>query len=953
MLINGEEHNDLCIGIDLGTTNSVLAAINLRANGNIVSKVIEIDRAVETYNSGNSIKFSMKKEATLPSCVYYNEERNFSPVVGNFAKTQFSLRPLLVAKSIKSQMGNSVAEGLSLNIPDKTPAQISARILEHLLKSAARIFRQSEINDAVITVPANFDSIMCQATLNAAEIAGIKVRNTDGSLRSILLPEPQAVIYDFINQVHNGEISDKILDLSSTKNVMVFDLGGGTLDITLHKISRREDAPDVLNVEDLAINRYTLLGGDDFDYALAEKMFLRYLEQYHSRPEIIQKIKREKSSVMPYLLEQAESLKIKLSMNHSGAFGGTSQFSDAWGDEEDDYIVGGNISATGYAYDDSFTTQELEDIWQIFMGNEFKFDDYKNLDAVSKNYGNSNIIFPILDVLKKCADKLGTDDFKIDAVIMNGGMSRFYLVIERLKKFFGFDPIVALDPDQSVARGAAVYHYFLHKYATILKAASKVQSTQSKIEEKPYIKLVNTILPDSLYLLTQGNRYEEIIKTGTPLPHESKIFTGFKLPVGTNKISIPVARRNNDNSYSVIAKGNMIFSEEYSSSKKENFVAFMVSMNEQRIIKMEAYICSDPECSDIMDEGTTEISIAENIQDAAAIIPATVKIPATTVKVSATYDKKITGTPVNPKNALNELLNYCRAFEHAQNHFDNKNAKKYADLIKKSKQTIFAASNPEEFAEPFCQMFSNNENTNNEDFKMHMIIIGRKIGVYWTTSQKRRLANYCINQLYRELHFSDVILRGRSVNTKIQAIYTFYMCGSDEDCTQLRKLHGYAKFHIALLYTHAMTKTEVDWLYGEFKKDYQLAEKSIRSGIQNTAHSLGIAYRLGDDKPTKSSIRKKDIVSELCKIIRSGKLDYIDIGRCFLALGLICDCRYKNELDQKTLNEAKALIDNIDTIYNPSFVDKFRNNSNVAKKMIYGIQLSAAEEEFLLIKLDD
>ncbi len=964
MLINGEEHNDLCIGIDLGTTNSVLSAINLRANGNIVSTVIGIDRAFDMYNaSGNSPKFSMRTAATLPSCVYYNEEKNFSPVVGDFAKSRFPVRPDLVAKSIKSQMGNSLAEGLSPNIPDKTPAQISARILRHLLRSAAKIFRQQEINDAIITVPASFDSIMCQATLDAAEIAGIKIRNADGSFRSILLPEPQAVIYDFINQVHNGEISDKILDLSSTKNVMVFDLGGGTLDITLHKISRREDAPDVLNVEDLAINRYTLLGGDDFDSALAEKMFLRYLEQYHTYPEIIQKIKREKSAVMPQLLIRAEELKIELSTKHSDAFGGASQFSDAWDDdEEDSYPVGGNISATGVAYDDNFSTQELEDIWQVFMGNEFKFDDYKNLDTVAGKYGSSNIIFPILDVLKKCSDKLGTDDFKIDAVIMNGGMSRFYMVIERLKKFFGFEPIVALDPDQSVARGAAVYHYFLHKYAEKLKATAAVKSAQSEVEEKietPYIKQVNTILPDSLYLLTHGNRYEEIIKTGTSLPHESKIFTGFKLPVGANKISIPVARRNNDNSYSVIAKGNMEFPEKYATSKKDNFVAFIVSMNEQRIIRMEAYICSDPACSDIIDEGKTEIAIAENIKEAEVIpaatvrVPATVKIPNTTVNVSATVEKKTTGTPVNPNNALNELLNYCRAFEHAQTHFDNKNAKKYADLIRQSKQSILAASNPEEFAEPFFRIFADNENTKNEDFKMHMIIIGRRIGLYWTTSQKRRLANYCINQLYRELHFSDVVLKGRSVNTKVQAIYTLYMCGSDDDLAQLRKLHGYEKFHIALLYTHAMTKTEVDWLYGEFKKDYLLAEKSIRNGIQNTAHSLGIAYRLGDDKPTRSSIKKKDIVSELCKIIRSGKMEAIDIGRCFLALGLICDCRYKNELDKKSLADAQNLIDDIEKIYRPAFVDKFIKNVNVAKKMIQGVQLSAAEEEFLLIKIDD
>lgn len=332
-------------------------------------------------------------------------------------------------------MGNPVAEGLSPNVPDKTPAKISSRILEHMLKSVARIYRQDEIKDAVITVPASFDSIMCQATLNAAELAGIQIRNADGSLRSILLPEPQAVIYDFMNQVRNSEISDKILDLNAPKNVMVFDLGGGTLDITLHKISRRNNNAEILNIEDLAINRYTLLGGDDFDLALAKNMFARYLEQFRTRPEIVNKIKREENAVMPQLLNQTEELKIRVSMDHSEEFGNMNAFDNAWGDEADNYAVGGAIGATGYAYDDNFTTQELEKIWRVFMGEEIK--------------------------------------------------------------------IVALDTDQSVARGAAVYHYYLHKYAENIQAVH-LSNTAAKVTAPPPTKSVFQSLAATMITVTQS-----------------------------------------------------------------------------------------------------------------------------------------------------------------------------------------------------------------------------------------------------------------------------------------------------------------------------------------------------------------------------------------------------------------------------------------------------------------
>lgn len=955
MLINGENHNDLCVGIDLGTTNSVLATITPRANGNIVSKVIGIDRAVDMFNAGGETRFSMRKENTLPSCVYYNEEKNFAPVVGNFAKSRYSLRPHLVAKSIKSQMGNAFAEGLSSNIPDKTPAQISARILEYMLKSAARTYHQKEIDDAVITVPANFDSIMCQATLKAAELAGIKIRNADGSMRSILLPEPQAVIYDFINQVHNGEISDKILDLSTQKIVMVFDLGGGTLDITLHKISRRKDAPEVLNVEDLAINRYTLLGGDDFDAALAKEMFVRYLEKYRSHPEIFQKIKREEAGVMPQLLNYAEELKIKVSMDNSDEFGGGRQDDDAWGDDDDTYPVGGNIGATGYAYDDNFTTQALEDVWNKFMGNDFKFDDFKNLDEVAKKFGTLNIIFPILDVLKKCSDKLGTENFKIDAVIMNGGMSRFYMVINRLKEFFGFDPIVALDPDQAVARGAAVYHYFLHKYDEALakdpamknlpltssaKQAGKNSAPPAK-NPMPYIRPGHSILPDSLYLVTHGNRYEEIIKTGTTLPHRSEIFTGFKLPSGTNKINVPIARRNNDGSYTIIAGGNIVFPEKYSRSKNENFAAFTVTMNEQRIIRMDAYTCKDPQGLEKIDDGTTEIAIATKIDKPVEEIA---------------KPKIVTTKPLknlNPVQVLNRILEFCKKADSAQKRGDKNNFVKYSELIRREKQNLWTADNPNDFAETFLKIFKDNENLSNEIFKTNFIIIGRKIGKNWTASQKKRLANFCMQQLDREIHFHGFDLKGYSVNTKIQAVYTLNMCGSENDLAQLENLHGYSKLRLANLYTHAMTKTSVDWIYLEFKKDCNLIANGKKSLVQNSAHALGVAYRLSDGEPTVASVRKSKIVSDLCKIIRSKKMNSTEINNCLLAIGLLCDRRYPNPLEQSAFNEAQKLLNDLNSLY-PCGVDaRFEKSATVAQKMLQGGELSAEEEEFLLIKLDD
>ena len=974
MKINGEEHNDLCVGIDLGTTNSVLATVNIRPNGNIVSKVIDLDRAVDMYNAaGQGAKFTLKKNPILPSFVYYNDEKNYLPLVGDFAKGRYPLRPYLVAKSIKSQMGNAFAEGLSSNVPDKTPAQVSSRILEHMLRNAAKIYHLEKIDDAVITVPANFDFIMRQATLKAAELAGIKIRKADGSPRQILLSEPRAVIYDFINQVRNGEIAAQILDLSSKKNVMVFDLGGGTLDITLHEISRRKDAPDILKVQDIATNRYTLLGGDDFDLCLAKTMFRHYLEQYGAHADIVQKIRNEEKGVMSQLLNYAENLKLEVSTQKSDVLGNNDS---GWWDEEEDYPVGGNIGTTGYAYSDNFTVAQLEDIWRDFMGEELQFKDYKKLDEVTAKFGKQkNIILPILDVLKKASDKLDTDDVTVDAVIMNGGMSRFYMVINRLKKFFGFDPIVALDPDQAVARGAAVYHYFLHKYDKELagEVEDDLPTEETPAQVQPQVQQTvitpqqvqrptvtpqprnfspnrnitaadrsigvifgNNILNESFYLVTFGGNYEEIIPAGKELPYTSERFTGFRLPPGKNVISVPIARCENDGNYRIIAKGNIEFPERYSRMKEDIFVTFSIFMDEDKIIRMDAATCRDERGLDIMDRGTATISVDTGVE----------KGPKT--KLIARF-----GSKVNPRSQLNAIRSLCRNVDDAFRRRSKNENVRYSATLKLNVNTILSASNHKEFAEPLLQMLDEVKNSREESLKLRLTVIARKIGANWTVQQKRRLARLCLHILDDEIYNPGINLgrpQGLKMNTKIQAVYTLSMCGDENDIALLINLHNNEKFRMANLYTHAMTKTEIDWIYYEFKKDCaKVLNGAPSSAIQISAHALGVALKL-DGRQTLTSIRREQVVADLCKVIRSRNLNHVEISVCLLAIGLVCDRRAVNNMEQIAFDDAEKLFVDLNKIYDYNFAEMFSKAQDVAQKMLKGGELTAEEEESLLMK---
>ncbi len=938
------DHNDLCVGIDLGTTNSVLATINEKANGDAVSKVVDIFRADDMYNAmSGEIKLTKVKKPTLPSCIYYRQEKNYEPLVGDFAKMQYPLRPHLVAKSIKSQMGRPQAEGLSPDIPDKTPAEISSRILKHMLKEASKVYR-CEITDAVITVPANFDSAMCKATRDAAELAGIKVKNEDGSERAVLLSEPNAVIYDLINQIRNGEISNRILDLSEKKRVLVFDLGGGTLDITMHEIQRREGMEDVLKVNEIATNRYTLLGGDDFDEEIAKAMYKRYLKQFSNHPEVVLKLRQEEKVIMPQLRVYAEHLKLELNERCG------EDYSSGWDDDDEEIEIttGGNMGGIGYSYDDTFTKEEVEDILSTFMASDLSFSDYKKINNITNT---RNIIYPILDVLYKASKKLGTENVTVDAVIVNGGMSKFYMITDRLKEFFGFEPIVALDPDQAVARGAAVYHYYLHKYEQMqddmkLVGKEEVVETVSNVKERLVetvpsvvekevevpkkvippmaIQWGNNILNDSLYLGVKNGAVHMIIPTGAELPYTSTVMTGFKIEPGQNKIAIPIKSQNLDGSYRTIANGNISFKQNYPNGA---FIAFMLYMGSNKVIAMKAWTSKDAGGSKKIEEGYVEIAIDNSERS---------KIKAKFIAPS--------GTNLQPKAEINNMLQLCQNQERCRHSQEKNNLSK---RISSAVSNICNAGNKEEFAEAVLEAFSN---TSNEEPRLRLFIIARKLAHTWTESEKKKLATICMTQLSADLHGFSI--GGAKVTTNIQAILALSVCGSLEQLSAIATLHDYPRYLQSCLYTHAKTRTDLPWLLEEFEKDVNQVLQRFGSNIQFSSYAIGVALR-NDGIHILSAEEEEKVVKNLCKAICTGNLKLEELICCILALGCICDQRQQEtKMSLKVINKALEVIRDLDSYYTVLTTMNCKKARDVVKKMINGDCLNEEEEQFLLTKLE-
>lgn len=939
MLINNEEHNDLCVGIDLGTTNSVLATVNLKANGDIVSKVVDLPRAVDVYNSAaGKARLNTQKKPLLPSCVYYREEHGYEPLVGDFAKNQYALRPHLVAKSIKSQMGSAHAEGLADEIMDKTPAQVSARILQHMLREASKIYR-TEIKDAVITVPANFDSVMCQATRDAAALAGIQVTNKDGSERAVLLSEPNAVIYDLINQVQNGEISNRIIDLNSEKNVLVFDLGGGTLDITMHKIKRREDCPDVLKVDEIATNRYTLLGGDDFDQAIANVMFEHYQRQYATYPEVVRKLQQEKKAIMPQLLNYAEELKLELSERQRADSDYAAADDFSWYDEKFD--VGGNMGGIGYSYDDSFTQEDVEKILQPFMGQSLQFADYKKIDSLQDT---KNIIYPILDVLQKSAAKLA-GEVKVDAVIVNGGMSKFYMVINRLREFFGLEPIVALDPDQAVARGAAVYHYYLHKYAQQMQEdmrmvgadapalqplpgkAAAPKAAAAAVQQRAAIEWGKNILNDSLYLGMLNGAVRELIAGGTELPYQSDYIKGFQLLPDKAEIAIPIKRRTFGDTYQTIGNGHLKLKHGY---KDGAYVAIRVLMGSNKVLSMEMLLSSDVDMQQILEQKTAEIIIGGGNLDASA----------TKLKFNPPV-----GTKLDVHNELNNLKNLCERKYTAKG-----NAQK--DVINKlsqSSSSIATAGNKAEFARPLLEMLCY---TNNDELRLRLFTIARKHVAYWTEQQRQSLARECLNQLQGVLQGFPYY--GPKINVNIQAIYTLGCCGSKEQVAKVQPLAAENRYYTASLYALGKSRVAGSFVQEVFQRDAYC--ESNKCNLQVTAHALGMALRL-EDGGRAAGLDVDQAVKDLCFIINNRTVLDVnyssEIVCCLIALAYACDQRFGgNTVSAASMELARQTLANLNRNYSTEVMMRLAKAAGVAYKMLDGESLSEDEEEFLLKKLE-
>ncbi|MBM7784483.1 Hsp70 family protein [Tenggerimyces flavus] len=368
----------LAVGIDLGTTFSAVARVNALGKPELIP--------------------NRECEKLTPSVVYFAGE---TPVVGTMAKRSVQASPLDVVEFVKRSMGDPSWRFETEAGTQYRPEEISALILKRLKVDAERVLGD-EVTDAVITVPAYFDDAPRRATIDAGTIAGLNVRR--------ILNEPTAAALAY------G------LDGSVSGNVVVYDLGGGTFDVTVLTIAGGD-------FRVLATHGDRNLGGFDFDNELMRLLNARFMAA--GGPDLLDDPAWEAA-----LREKAELAKRTLSSSPSTQV----------------TVAAGTFTTTL-----PVTRAEFEDLC-------------------------SALVSRTRDSVEQVVEEAGLPWRQVDRILLAGGSTRMPMVRQMLEQLAGHPPDWSQNPDDLIAQGAAIQAHLLDQEANPA-AGIRISNPRPKIRD--------------------------------------------------------------------------------------------------------------------------------------------------------------------------------------------------------------------------------------------------------------------------------------------------------------------------------------------------------------------------------------------------------------------------------------------------------------------------------------
>ncbi|HAT4141164.1 Hsp70 family protein [Clostridium perfringens] len=459
------------IGIDLGTTNTVVSTGRRALNGGVE---VLTEKLPQLSEDGRKLV----QDALLPSFLYVDGDDYNVGIIAKAMKTQFKNN---VVSSSKNFIGHRDYKW-EIEGKEYTPELVASYFLSAIRNYLKDKYGDEEqLGSAVITVPASFDIDQRNSTRTAAKLAGF-----DGEIT--LISEPTSAILDFINEQSKLCDEDKFIDLSDYKKVLVFDLGGGTCDVAILEI---KVLGKEVYVEEIGVSPHTLIGGTNFD-AYAVDGIIKDFEKENKIKlnEVLSK--EELSDLKSKLLMTMEDTKVYFSSRYT--------MKNPRNEEKDKIVeaINLNISEPG-----------------IINGKPFKYNltmkrynEYIS-PLLSIENKKENIINPIKETLSKC----NLDASDIDYIFCVGGMTRYPKVWDTISEFFGKEPLKFSDTMESVSRGAAIYHHY-----DVIEKENK-ESLNNEGENKDII--VTPKLPETVFLNVKNGFPIPIIeantKAGTPI----------------------------------------------------------------------------------------------------------------------------------------------------------------------------------------------------------------------------------------------------------------------------------------------------------------------------------------------------------------------------------------------------------------------------------------------------
>lgn len=489
----------LYLGIDFGTTNSSVAYIYGDPR-HLKAQYVPVETARFTMDEENNL--SAERMPTLISTRF--DDRQATGLAKGWEVLQIFGRrkkaPLLrngheLFESVKSDLGSSRFYAHASSPECNTPKKVAAAVFRTLLKAAVDTLPGLEISEVrtVITVPASLNADARRETREAAVEAGL---NGD---RMELIDEPIAALLHLLND----QRATAVLSAGEPRKILVFDYGGGTLDLCLVKCSFSPDSKTGLTAENLAISQYRRNGGNDVDREIMRQVIWPQVEGQLGvkRGDLDADLRQAVEDTLTFTL--ARKLKEKLCV----------KISKLMQEGEGDASPGPDISETVTTDGDFFDDRLGKPIRGRFKMTVAQFDEVmepflrvpKGAAEAREPAFSHSLVAPIWD----CLERANVAPEDLDVLVLHGGSCRNPCVRRDLMRMLGagtslFPRAIIVDTpnlDTSVACGAALACYWKHERG---------------------IELIKPVTAEDIGILTLGNRPVCLVKSGTPLPFPSE-----------------------------------------------------------------------------------------------------------------------------------------------------------------------------------------------------------------------------------------------------------------------------------------------------------------------------------------------------------------------------------------------------------------------------------------------